>query len=358
MRIALVGAGTISSVYAETLGGRDDCRIVRVVDRNRDRAAELSARIPGSTVAVDAAMADDVDLVLNLTVPASHAAVTLAALRGGKHVYSEKPLGTEAIDVSRMPDAAGAAGVRLGCAPDTMLGTGFQTARRAVLDGAIGDPVAAHAVMVTPGHERWHPMPEFYYRAGGGALLDMGPYYLTALVQLLGPVRWVAGRSSRPRPVRQIGRGPRAGTEFTAELDTHEVALLEHDGGALTTLVMSFDAVATSAPPIEVHGTAASMTVPDPNHFEGAVGLRRRGDRAFETLPVSAGYVGAARGIGVVDLIAAATTGAAHRTGADLAAHVLDVLLAIRASAAENGRPRTVTTTFALPDPVPLSTTW
>lgn len=179
--------------------------------------------------------------------------------------------------------AARETGLRVGCAPDTVLGTGTQTARKAVDDGLIGRPVAATAFMTGAGHERWHPDPEFYYRPGGGPLLDMGPYYLSALVHLLGPVVRATGASSRPRARRTIGSGPRAGHTFPVEVDTHITGVLEHASGALSTLVMSFDVRAARLPRVEVHGTDASLSVPDPNNFEGAVEIHR-GD-GWEALP-------------------------------------------------------------------------
>ena len=215
--------------------------------------------------------ADDVDLVLNLTVPKAHATVTMSAIAAGKHVYSEKPLAMSTVEGRQVLSAASSAGVRVGCAPDTVLGTGTQTARRCLDDGMIGQPVAATAFMVTPGHERWHPAPEFYYEPGGGPLFDMGPYYLTALITLLGPVRRVTGAASMPRSERVIGRGPRAGTTFPVTVPTHVTGTLEHENGALTTLLMSFDVWAAQLPRIEVYGTTGSLSVPDPNEFAGEV---------------------------------------------------------------------------------------
>lgn len=359
LRIAVVGAGAVSAQYAATLADRPEVLITAVVDRRPDRAAALAGQLPGARVAPldDVVAAADVDLLLNLTVPTEHAAVTAAALAAGRHVYSEKPLGTTADELRALQRLwrQGSSGPRLACAPDTVLGTGVQTARAAMADGLIGTPVGAHAVMVTAGHERWHHHPEFFYRPGGGPLLDMGPYYLTALVHLLGPVTAVTGASSRPRPERRIGRGPRAGESFTAEIDTHETAVLRHVGGSVSTVVMSFDGVATLAPPIEIQGTAGSLAVPDPNHFDGTVRRRRLGERQWDELPAAGGYVGAARGVGVLDLAAAITDGRPIGADAGIAVHVLETVLAVRRSAAAGGAPIEVLTRPTVPPRVPLT---
>lgn len=245
-----------------------------------------------------------------------------------------------------------ATGVRVGCAPDTVLGTGVQSAR-AVLDaGRIGTPVAATAFMVTPGHERWHPAPEFYYRPGGGPLFDMGPYYLTALVTLLGPVRKVVGMASTSRPVRTVGSGPRAGTEFPVEVATHVTGVLEHEGGALSTLVMSFDVWAGDLPRIEVYGTGGSLSVPDPNGFDGPVRLFSAGAGRWENVPVQGGYAEADRGYGIADLARALATGTPHRASGQLAHHVLEIMESLL-TAAENGRSVTVTSAGERPAAVP-----
>jgi predicted dehydrogenase len=267
-------------------------------------------------------------------------------------VYGEKPLAAAGADGHAMVVAASAAGVRAACAPDTVLGTGVQTARAAVDAGVIGTPHAATAFMTVPGHERWHPDPEFYYLPGGGPLLDMGPYYLTALVHLLGPVDRVMGMSSRPRAERVIGDGPRAGTAFPVAIDTHVSGVLRHASGTLTTLLMSFDVWATHLPWIEVYGAAGSLSVPDPNYFAGDVRLFTRDSPSWTVLPPSAGYADAGRGVGLLDLAEALAEDRPHRTGADVALHVLDVMEAIGESA-RTGRSVAVTTTCARPEAVP-----
>lgn len=355
LRVGLVGAGHISGAYLHTLPLLPGLALTKVADLDADRALAAAAQVPGAAaVAVDELFAaPDVDLVLNLTIPLAHAEVALAAIAAGKHVYGEKPLAATTGPAAELVAAAARAGVRVGCAPDTVLGTGIQTARAALDAGDIGRPVAATAFMTTPGHERWHPAPEFYYLPGGGPLLDMGPYYLTALVTLLGPVRRVVGMSAAPREERVIGSGPRAGTRFPVEVQTHVTGVLEHTGGALTTLMMSFDVWAARLPRIEVYGTEGSVSVPDPNGFDGTVAISRAQEQGWTELPEGGGYRGASRGFGVADMARAIASGTDHRANGELAYHVLDVMECLLA-AARDGGPVEVASTCARPAPVPL----
>lgn len=353
LRVGIVGAGAISGQYLATFERLETVRLVAVADRDAARSAAVAQRQGVRALTVDELVADpEVDLVVNLTVPAAHADVALRAIAAGKDVYGEKPLAATLADARAVLDAADAAGVRVGCAPDTVLGTGVQTARRTIDDGLVGTPVAATATMVTPGHERWHPDPDFYYQPGGGPLLDMGPYYVTALVTLLGPVESVVGAASHTRGTRTIGSGPRAGQTVPVAVDTHVTGVLRHASGALSTLVMSFDAVATRASSIEVHGEAGSLVVPDPNQFDGDVRLHELGGE-WRLLPVSAGYRDAGRGIGVADL-AATPPGELPRASGDLAHHVLEVMTALLSSA-ESGAAVAVESRCAVPPPVPLT---
>lgn len=353
LRVGVVGTGAISGAYLSTFERLETVRLVAVADLDAARAASVAAERGVRALTVAELTTDpEVDLVLNLTVPAAHAEVALQAVAGGKAVYGEKPLAATLADAKAVLDAADAAGVRVGCAPDTVLGTGVQTARKAVDDGLIGLPVAATATMTTPGHERWHPNPDFYYQPGGGPLLDMGPYYVTALVTLLGPVESVVGAASHTRATRTIGSGPRAGQTVPVDVDTHVTGVLRHASGALSTLVMSFDAVATRASNIEVHGQAGSLVVPDPNGFGGDVELHELGG-AWRTLPPSAGYRDAARGYGVADL-AATPDGVPARASGELAYHVLEVMTALLASAGA-GTAVQVESRCERPAPVPLS---
>ncbi|MFD4960134.1 Gfo/Idh/MocA family protein [Microbacterium sp. NPDC058389] len=354
LRIGIVGLGAISGAYLSTFERLDAVRVTAVADALPGRAEAVAADLGVRALTVDELVADpEVDLVLNLTIPAAHAEIALKAIAAGKATYGEKPLAATMADARAMVDAAHAAGVALGCAPDTVLGTGVQTARRAIDDGLIGRPVAATATMVTPGHERWHPNPDFYYQPGGGPLLDMGPYYVTALVNLLGPVESVVGDASRTRETRVIGSGARAGETIAVDVATHVTGVLRHRSGALSTLVMSFDAVATRASNIEVHGEAGSLVVPDPNGFAGDVRLHAL-DGEWVTLEPSAGYVDAARGYGIADL-AAGGAGPVGRASGDIALHVLDVMTSLLRAADEHA-PVTVASTCERPPVVPLST--
>ncbi|GAA3634017.1 Gfo/Idh/MocA family oxidoreductase [Microbacterium awajiense] len=347
--VGIVGLGVISGQYLETLRTVADVRITAVADLDQARARAVADTIDGCRALTtdELVAADDVETVLNLTIPAAHAEVALAAIAHGTAVFGEKPLAATFAEARAMTDAAAAASVPLGGAPDTVLGTGVQTARAAIDGGAVGRPVSAAATWVSGGHESWHPNPDFYYRAGGGPLLDMGPYYLTSLVHLLGPVVAVSGAASRSRDHRVIGDGPRAGESVPVEVDTHLAGILHHDSGALSTVTMSFDGGTTAAAPIEVHGTGGTLLVPDPNRFDGDV--RRRTSDGWETLPPSAGYVGAGRGIGLVDFVRGE-----RRAGADLAMHVLEIMTLLQTSA-ESGMRETLTTTVERPTPVPLT---
>jgi len=352
LRIGIIGVGNVSVQYLATLPGLPGVRVTAVADLDHERARQVATGGIRATSPEELHEADDVDLVLNLTVPRAHAEVALRAIKAGKHVYNEKPLALTTAEGRRVLDAAADRGVRVGCAPDTVLGTGVQTARHHLDAGAVGTPVAATACMVSPGPERWHPSPEFFYRTGGGPLFDMGPYYLTTLVTLLGPVRRVAGMTATPRTRRTVGSGPRRGAEFPVEVPTHVTGTLEHASGAVSTLLMSFDVWAAELPRIEVHGTDGSLSVPDPNGFGGEVRMFHRDSREWTPVPVAAGYAGGGRGCGIADLAGALAAGTPHRATGELALHVLDVMESLL-RAAEGGRTEPVATGCARPDPMP-----
>ncbi|MEA5455028.1 Gfo/Idh/MocA family oxidoreductase [Sinomonas sp. JGH33] len=356
LRVGIVGCGKIVGQYLENFRKLDDVRLAAVADIDMERARTVADEYGQGVraLSVDELLAaPDVDLVLNLTIPAAHAEIALAAIAAGKAVYGEKPLAATTAEARKVLDAAKEAGVVVGCAPDTVLGTGVQTARKAIDDGLIGAPVAATATMVTPGHERWHPNPDFYYVPGGGPLLDMGPYYVTALVTLLGPVVSVIGAASHTRSERVIGSGPRTGETIPVTTDTHVTGVLVHESGALSTLVMSFDAVATHSANIEVHGSLGTLAVPDPNHFDGDTRLFRLGGSEWETLPVSAGYIDSGRGYGIADL-ARTPQGEEPRASGTLAYHVLDVMESLLDSA-HSGKAVATTSRAERPVAVPLA---
>jgi predicted dehydrogenase len=348
--VGIIGAGNISRQYLATLSRLPELQLVAIADVDADRARSAAANVTGlEALAVDELLASEaIDVIVNLTVPAAHAEVSLSVLRAGKSVYSEKPLATTAADAREILQEAERLGLRVGCAPDTVLGSGIQSARKVVDDGTLGRVVAASAIMSIPGHELWHPNPEFYYQPGGGPLFDMGPYYLSALVTLLGPIASVDARSSRPKAVRTIAVGERAGTTFPVELETHVTALVEHSSGAISTLTMSFDVVATRSANIEVHGELASMVVPDPNTFDGIPEIMMLGDESWQRAPETSGYVNGGRGIGLLDF---ADCNGYIRADGHLGFHVLDVMESILESARE-GRRHAISSTVERPLPV------
>ena len=356
LRVGLVGAGNISRAYFETFERiHDEVRLVRIADVDLARAAEAGAAqgVPGGSV--DELLADpEVDVVLNLTIPAAHAEVATRSLQAGKHVYGEKPLTVTVAEARSVLDLAQQRGLWVGSAPDTVLGTGIQTARRAIDEGLIGRPVAASATMAIPGHEAWHPNPDFYYAPGGGPLYDMGPYYLHALITLLGPVARVTASASQPVSERTIKSGPRAGERVPVLIDTHITGTLEHVDGAITTITMSFDTVGTRAVPIEVHGVEGSLLVPDPNNFDGDTSLKRRGED-WMTLPVSAGYVGSSRGYGLLDYHRT-PAGQVPRADAGVAFHALQIMETVMRSSVE-GRRLDIDGPANRPTAVPLTST-
>lgn len=356
LNVGLIGAGNISGQYLETLNRVDDLHLVAVADLDLDRARQVAETGGAQGMSVDQLLASpDVEAVINLTIPRAHAETSLAAIAAGKGVYVEKPFAATVAEGQQMLAAAEAAGVVMGSAPDTVLGTGIQTARAAVDAGRIGTPMSAVATMVTPGHERWHPNPDFYYQPGGGPLLDMGPYYVTSLVTLLGPVVSVIGAASAMRTERIIGSGPRAGETLPVSTPSHITGALIHESGAISTLLMSFDGTASQAPPIEIHGTDGSLAVPDPNHFAGEVQLaQNRGE--WESLEVAGGYVGAARGYGLADLLwSGAFDGepTLGRAQGALGLHVLEVMAGVL-TAAETGASVAITSRAERPSAVPL----
>ena len=349
--IGLVGCGTISAAYLRAQQAFDVLDFVACADIVPAAAKKTEETFGIRAMSVDELLAcDDVEVVLNLTIPAAHGEVNLAALAAGKHAYCEKPFGLDASEGRSVLAAAAAAGLRVGCAPDTFLGGGHQTVRRLVDEGALGRPVAGTAFMMGPGHEAWHPNPAFYYQPGGGPLFDMGPYYLTALVHLLGPVRRVAAITSRGRDTRTVGSAPRAGEIIDVAVDTHTAGTLEFDNGCVVTVVMSFDVRLHSNRFIEVHGVDASLSSPDPNGFGGTVRVSK--GREWEERPLTHGYTENMRSIGLADMCTGIRTGRAHRCSGELAQHVLEIMAAFGESS-DTGRHVAVESRPARPEPLP-----
>jgi predicted dehydrogenase len=336
-RVGIVGCGDVTNLYLPGTAPFDSIELAACADLDGNRAAALSARGGFPALPPDALLADpSIDIVLVLTPPAAHASVARAAIAAGKHVYTEKPLAVTRDDAAAILREAAAAGVRVGAAPDTILGGGLQTARAVMDSGAIGTPIAVSATVAHLGPEGWHPNPGIFYARGGGPLLDVGPYYVTALVCMLGPITAVTAVGRGVGSKRLIGSGPHAGETVTAEVPTTVFATLAFESGVVGGLTASFDAVASEAPHVEIHGTAGSLVLGDPDQFDGGVRYRPLGASAWEDIPLQFdGSVG--RGIGLADFIDAIRAGRPHRASGELAFHVLDVLLAIEA-ASKSGR--------------------
>ncbi|WP_152046325.1 Gfo/Idh/MocA family protein [Aureimonas psammosilenae] len=336
--IGIIGCGNISAAYLKAAQGFPVLDIRALADQRLDAAKTRGAEFGIPAVTVDELLADpSIEIVLNLTIPAAHVEVGLQILAAGKHAYGEKPLGIRFRDATRLVEEAERRGLRVGSAPDTFLGGAHQAARRFVDEGHLGQPVGGSAVFMCPGHERWHPDPDFYYKPGGGPMLDMGPYYITDLVNLLGPVARVAGLSPEPRRQRPIGSEPRRGQMIDVEVPTHVAGALQFTNGAVVTVAMSFDVAGHKHLPLEIYGTEGSLTVPDPNHFGGEPLFLRKGGE-WEPVAVTEPFAdGNYRSIGLADMAAAIRQNRAHRASGALALHVLEVMEAFGRSA-ETGR--------------------
>lgn len=350
--IGIIGLGNISGAYLKAAALFPVLDIRAVADLDMERAKAVAAEHGIRALSVEDLLADpEVEIVLNLTIPAAHVEVGLKAIAAGKHVYSEKPLGIDFVSAKELIAAADTAGLRVGCAPDTFLGGSHQHARALVDGGAIGQPLGGSATMVTPGHERWHPAPAFYYDHGGGPMLDMGPYYITDLVNLLGPVTRVTGVTRTPRKTRTITSEPLKGTEVPVRVPTHVTGIMEFAGGAVVQILMSFDVEGSRHPRIELWGTEGTMVVPDPNRFDGAPEvLPARGDWA--EVPVTQPHGdGNYRSLGLADMAQAIREDRPHRASGALALHVLEVMEAILTAGAE-GRAIDLTTSCDRPAPL------
>ena len=353
-RVAIVGCGVISRTYAHTISQLGFVELAACVDADGDRAQELAEAFGAKARAFDDVLLDpDIDAIVNLTPPLAHLAVSRASLDAGKTTFSEKPLGVEFAEGQALVRLAAERGVPLGCAPDTFLGAGLQTARAVIDRGDIGVPLAANAFMLGSGPESWHPNPAIFYQHGAGPLLDMGPYYLTTLVQLLGPARAVSASARISRPQRPILSEPLRGALIDVEVPTHVGALVEFAAGPIASLVTSFDVQATRYFNIEVYGTDATLSVPNPNTFGGPVRLKRNGDEAWTEVELLSANLPQQRGIGLADMLWARRSGREHRTSSALALHVLELMTGAL-TAAEQGKRVDLETTCARSAPLPL----
>ena len=340
-RIGIAGIGKISGIYLDNLTGMFGKRVklTAVTDLISERAEKAAADYGVKAFKSAGAMlkSSDVDIVLNLTQPQFHSDLALAAVKAGKHVYNEKPLCVKREEAAGLLKAAAEKGVRVGGAPDTFLGAGIQTCRKLIDDGWIGSPVAATAFMMNHGHEHWHPAPEFYYKTGGGPMFDMGPYYLTAMVNLLGPVVRVSGSAKTGSPMRTITSEPLNGTVIEVEVPTHIAGVLDFASGAVGTVITSFDVYSHTLPFIEIYGTEGTLRVPDPNTFGGPVYVKRFREEEWSQIPLIKSYPENSRGLGVTDMAEAVEEGRPHRASAELCYHVLDIMHGIH-NASDSGK--------------------
>ena len=328
-KTGIIGCGNISGIYFKNL-----CSLFEIIDvtvcadLDMDRARAKAEEFPGvKAVSVDQLLSDpEIDIVVNLTIPQAHFEVSMKAVQAGKHVYCEKPITLECEQAQQLLVAAKEKNVLVGNAPDTFLGAGIQTCRKIIDDGLVGEPIAATAFMTCHGHESWHPDPEFYYKKGGGPMFDMGPYYLTALVNLLGPVKQVTGSARISFTQRTITSAKKNGQKIEVEVPTHVAGIMNFVNGAVGTIITSFDVWGANLPRIEIYGTQGSLSVPDPNCFGGTVCLKKAGDKEWSEIELTHSYAETSRGIGVADMAYAANSGRAHRANGEMANHVLDIM--------------------------------
>lgn len=342
--VGFIGAGMISEQYLTNLTTFPDVEVVRIGDIDTARAAESAAKwgVPASGTGEDVLADPDVEIVVNLTLPATHVEVSTAALRAGKHVWSEKPIGVDRESAAGLVALADELGLRLGIAPDTVLGTGWQTAKRAIEAGVIGTPLTAVTSMQWQGPDVFHPNASFLYAKGAGPLFDIGPYYFTALVHLLGPVESVVATGSRSRETRQLVVGPNAGQEFPVEVPTHVSVLTSFEQGGNAQSLLSFDTPLFRHGVFEVNGTEGTIVLPDPNTFGGGHPIRIARplgtdvsfpfEQDWETLSDEEPTVG--RGLGVLDMARAIRGGGSHVATGEVGYHVLDTMVAVEESIA------------------------
>ncbi len=356
VKVGIIGCGNISGIYLKNLTQRFvDIEVVAVADLIPERVQKAAREygIPKTYESGETLLKDEeIELVLNITQPPNHARLCLAALEAGKHVYVEKPLSITREDGRKIQKLAAQKGLLAGGAPDTFLGAGIQTCRKLIDDGAIGTPVAATAFMTGHGPEGWHPDPEFFYKVGGGPMFDMGPYYLTALVNLMGPVASVAGSARISFPTRTITSEKKNGQTIEVEVPTHVAGILNFANGAIGTIITSFDVWAAELPRIEIYGSLGTLSVPDPNTFGGPVRLYRSETKAWEDVELTHSYAENSRGLGLTDMAKAIRLGRKPRAGVELTAHVQDLMQAFH-DASREGRVYQMESTCAQPAPLP-----
>ena len=353
VKLGVVGCGNISEIYLKNLRMSADIEVRAVSDMNIERARARAEQfgIPQALSVEELLAESEVELLLNLTIPQAHFEIAMAALKAGKSVYNEKPLAVRREDARKVLDLAGEKGLRVGCAPDTFLGAGLQTSRHLIDSGAIGVPVGATAFMISRGHEDWHPDPAFYYQTGGGPMFDMGPYYLTALVALMGPARRVTGSAQISFPERTVTSAPKFGSKIRVEVPTNIATVVDFAKGAVGTMIMSFDIWQAGLPRMEIYGSEGTLRVPDPNFFGGLVQLWRHDAREWRAMPLTNEFTENCRGLGVADLARAIRERRPHRANGELAYHVLEIMHAAH-DASREGRHIELTSTCERPAPL------
>jgi len=354
IKIGVIGCGNISTTYFNHLKNFDILDVAAcadlIVERAQTRAAEFN--IPRACTVEELLADPEIRIVVNLTIPNAHFEVAMAALEAGKCAYNEKPLSLTREQGKKLLAKAKEKGVLLGGAPDTFYGASHQTCRKLIDDGWIGEPIGATAFMTCHGHESWHPDPEFYYKVGGGPMFDMGPYYLTALVNLLGPVERVTGSARVTFPERLITSKPKYGTVVQVDVPTHVAGVMDFSNGAVGTIITSFDVWAANLPRIEIFGTEGSLSVPDPNGFVGPIAIRRAGAKDWAPVPDSHNYT-KNRGIGVADMAYALRYDRPHRACGELTYHVLDIMHAFH-DASREGKHIQLASTCQRPAALPM----
>lgn len=357
VKVGIVGNGNISPIYLQNLTKTFEITEVKAVcDLIPERSAKAQADwdIPVVYKDMHELFADpEIEIVVNLTTPKQHFGVAMEALKAGKNTHSEKPMSVSRKDAVQIKNLAKEKNLRVGCAPDTFMGAGIQTCRKLLDDGYIGKPIGATAFMCCHGHESWHPDPEFYYEAGGGPMLDMGPYYVTALVNLLGPVKSLTGMAKASFDTRTITNAGKYGKIVQVEVPTHVNGLLEFECGAIGSILTTFDVWAAEHPWIEIFGTEGTMWVPDPNGFDGPVRICRNDRKVFE-MPLTHPYKENCRGIAVADMAYSLRSGRKHRASGELAFHVLDIMEGIIDSSV-SGSHYTPVSTCERPAPMPMN---
>ncbi|MCM3443505.1 Gfo/Idh/MocA family protein [Metabacillus halosaccharovorans] len=351
LHVGIIGCGNISSIYFENCQTFQALDIIACADLDIERAKQKAEEYKVKAYSVEEMLADpSIDIVINLTIPAAHGQVTLKALEAGKHVYTEKPISISLEEGKAILELAYAKGLRVGGAPDTFLGGGIQTGIKLIEDGWIGRPVAANAFFMSSGMEEWHPNPDFFYQTGGGPMFDMGPYYITALISLIGSVKRVTGSASKSFAERVTPEG----RKIPVEVPTHISGVLDFENGAVGSIVTSFDSWGNNLPRIEVYGEYGTLSIPDPNTFGGPVTYRRKGEKEFMDVPLTHGYRTNSRGIGLADMAEAILEDRPHRANMELNYHVLEIMHGFHI-ASEQGKHYHVSSEVKRPAPLDMT---